>query len=110
MNNQELEKRLKEIFSITNFFDMIEAADEFKKDYIKTDFYKKTKLPFEEMLKLSKVYYALQLDDLAEKLQNKVNNFDLSNLEQLFQQIDTIYANENAETVEAVKTLKELIK
>ena len=43
MNNQELELKVKEILSIENFFDMMEAVFAFEKEYKATEFYKKTK-------------------------------------------------------------------
>ena len=49
MNNQELELKVKEILEIENFFDMIEAAVALKKEYKRTKFYKKTKMPLIEV-------------------------------------------------------------
>ena len=43
MNNQELELKVKEILAIENFFDMMEAAIAFEKEYKGTNFFKKTK-------------------------------------------------------------------
>ena len=57
MNNQELELRIKEILSLENFFDMIEAAVDFEKEYKQSGFYKKTKMPLLEVIKNSKMWY-----------------------------------------------------
>ena len=38
MNNQELELKIKEIINIPNMFDMIIAAQNFEKEYRKSDF------------------------------------------------------------------------
>ena len=73
MNNQELEIKVKELLEIQNFFDFIEAVKGFEKEYKNTDFYKKTKLPILEMIKNAKGFYFLQLNDLFNKLQEKIN-------------------------------------
>ena len=44
MNNNELELKIKEILSIENFFDMMEAVFDFEKEYKGSEFYKKTKM------------------------------------------------------------------
>lgn len=55
MNNQELELKVKEILSIENFFDMMEAVFAFEKEYKATEFYKKTKMSLVEVMKESKI-------------------------------------------------------
>ena len=80
MNNQELELKVKEILSIENFFDMMEAVFVFEKEYKTTEFYKKTKMSLVEVMKESKMWYALQFKDIGNKIQSLINNLDLSNL------------------------------
>jgi hypothetical protein len=54
MNNQELELRIKEILKNRNFFDMIESAINFEKEYKTSDFFRKTKISLMEVIKEAK--------------------------------------------------------
>ena len=110
MNNQELELKVKEILSIENFFDMIEAVFAFEKEYKTTEFYKKTKMSLVEVIKESKIWYALQLKDVGNKIQSLINNLDLSNLNNVLEQLGDVYGQENEETLNIIKEFKEIVK
>ena len=110
MNNQELELKVKEILSIENFFDMIEAVFAFEKEYKTTEFYKKTKMSLIEVMKESKIWYALQLKDIGNKIQSLINNLDLSNLNNVLEQLGDVYGQENEETLNIIKEFKEIVK
>ena len=110
MNNQELELKVKEILSIENFFDMIEAVFAFEKEYKTTEFYKKTKMSLIEVIKESKLWYALQLKDIGNKIQSLINNLDLSNLNNVLEQLGDVYGQENEETLNIIKEFKEIVK
>ena len=110
MNNQELELKIKEILSIENFFDMIEAVFVFEKEYKTTEFYKKTKISLIEIIKESKIWYSLQLKDIGNKIQSLINNLDLSNLNNVLEQLGDIYGQENEETLNIIKEFKEIVK
>ena len=48
MDNKELELKIKTILSNSNIFDMLVEANNFKNEYKKTSFYKKTKIKFKK--------------------------------------------------------------
>ena len=110
MNNQELELKVKEILSIENFFDMMEAVFAFEKEYKGTEFYKKTKMSLVEVIKESKIWYALQLKDIGNKIQSLINDLDLSNLNKVLEQLGDVYGQENEETLNIIKEFKEIVK
>lgn len=110
MNNQELELKIKEILSIENFFDMMEAVFAFEKEYKTTEFYKKTKMSLVEVMKESKIWYALQFKDIGNKIQSLINDLDLSNLNNVLEQLGDVYGQENEETLNIIKEFKEIVK
>ena len=110
MNNQELELKVKEILSIENFFDMMEAVFAFEKEYKVTEFYKKTKMSLIEVIKESKIWYALQFKDIESKIQSFINDLDLSNLNNILEQLGDVYGQENEETLNIIKEFKEIVK
>ena len=110
MNNQELELKVKEILSIENFFDMMEAVFAFEKEYKTTEFYKKTKMSLVEVIKESKIWYALQFKDIESKIQSFINGLDLSNLNNILEQLGDVYGQENEETLNIIKEFKEIVK
>ena len=110
MNNQELELKVKEILSIENFFDMMEAVFVFEKEYKTTEFYKKTKISLIEIIKESKIWYALQFKDVESKIQSFINDLDLSNLNKVLEQLGDVYGQENEETLNIIKEFKEIVK
>ena len=110
MNNQELELKVKEILSIENFFDMMEAVFAFEKEYKTTEFYKKTKMSLIEIMKESKIWYALQFKDIESKIQSFINDLDLSNFNKILEQLGDVYGQENEETLNIIKEFKEIVK
>ena len=110
MNNQELELKVKEILSIENFFDMMEAVFAFEKEYKTTEFYKKTKISLIEVIKESKIWYALQFKDIESKIQSLINDLDLSNLNNVLEELGDVYGQENEETLNIIKEFKEIVK
>ena len=110
MNNQELEIRIKEILAVENFFDMIEAANDFEKEYKKTDFFKKTKMSLIDVIKNGKVWYALQLDDVGSKIQKIINELNYEKVNEILDQFGNIFQQENMETLNIFKEFKEIVK
>lgn len=108
MDNIELENKVKELIKIDNYFDFILAVKDFDKDYKTSDFYKKTKKPLAEVMKESRVYYALQLEDLANRLQDIIDNLSLENINDLLDKIGNIFAQENTEIRESLEVMKDL--
>ena len=110
MNNQELELKVKEILSIENFFDMVEAVVAFEKEYKTTLFYKNTKMPLLEVVKNAKTWYFMQLEDIIDKVQKLIDGLDLSNLNNLLGQVGDIYANENKDILNIMQEFKDIVK
>lgn len=110
MNNQELELKIKEILAIENFFDMVEAVAAFEKEYKTTVFYKSTKMPLLEVIKNAKVWYFMQFETIAEKIQKILNNLDFSNLNNLLNNLGDVYGKENQDILEIFKEFKDIVK
>ena len=110
MNNQELELKVKEILENKNFFDMVEATIVFEKEYKGTEFYKKTKMSLIDVIKESKIWYALQFEDVGNKIQNLINNLDFSYINNILEQLGDVYSQENTETLNILKEFKDIVK
>ena len=108
MDNIELEKELLEIINKENFFDMILAAKNFEPFYKSSDFYKKTKMPLNEVIKESKIFYALQLKDLSKQIQNLIDNLNLDNVNNLLDKMGDTFTQENKEIKDSLEVLKDL--
>ena len=87
MNNQELELKVKEILVTSNFFDMMENAIAFEKEYKGTGFYKKTKLPLIETIKYAKMWYMFNFDGFGKKVQEVLYNLDLTNINNILKRL-----------------------
>ena len=113
MDNKELELQIKKIIENDNMFDMIMAAKTFEKDYKTSEFYKTTKMPILEVIKNAKIFYLINFTTLQNKVQNMINNLDITKLNETFDKIGTVFATENSETMtmlEGLKDFKDLIK
>ena len=110
MNNQELEIKVKELLEIQNFFDFIEAVKGFEKEYKNTDFYKKTKLPILEMIKNAKGFYFLQLNDLFNKLQEKINGLSFDRLYAIVDEFSAVLSKETQETLSGLHDIADFNK
>lgn len=110
MNNQELELKVKEILNNKNFFDMMESAIEFEKEYKGTDFYKKTKIPLMEVIKNAKAWYALQLEDISKKVQKFINELNFDNISNIINQAGLMYGQENEEILNIINEFKDIVK
>ena len=89
---------------------MMEAVFAFEKEYKATEFYKKTKMSLVEVIKESKIWYALQFKDIESKIQSFINDLDLSNLNNILEQLGDVYGQENEETLNIIKEFKEIVK
>lgn len=110
MNNQELELKVKEILATRNFFDMMEKAIEFEKEYKATDFFKKTKMPLVDVIKNSKIWYFFQFEEVTEKIQSLINELDFENVNNVLNQFGDLYRQENEDTLSILQDFKELVK
>lgn len=110
MNNQELELKVKEILAIENFFDMMEAAIAFEKEYKGTNFFKKTKMPLVEVIKNSKTWYTFQLKGIGEHIQGLIDGLDFTNVNDIINNLGTTYAQENHEIMDIIKEFQKIVK
>lgn len=108
MNNVELEKKILEIISEDNYFEMVSKAMAFDKEYKTSDFYKLTKKPLMEVIKETKIYYALQLKDLTHYLQEAINNLSLEKVNQILDQMGNMFGQENEEILKDLEVFKNL--
>ena len=108
MNNIELENKIRQISAIDNYFDMIEAIVSFEKEYKTSDFYKKTKRPLEQVIKEARIHYALQLKDLANYIQDMINNLSFENINEILDKISSVFAQENKDIEESLEVFKHL--
>ena len=109
MNNSELELKVKEIIKIENFFDMIEAALDFEKEYKQSDFYKKTKQPLLSMLKEAAGWYGIAADRIFKEAQKEINKLDISHLNDLLDKIAETFGTENAAITEQISQLQDIM-
>ena len=107
MNNQELELKIKEIINILNMLDMIIPAQNLEKAHRKSDFYKITKMPLNEVIKNAKVYYTLSYQGILEKIQSLINDLDFNKINDLLDQLGSTFEQENNETMAMINELKD---
>lgn len=113
MDNKELELQIKKIIENDNMFDMIIAAKVFEKDYKTSEFYKITKMPMLEVIKNAKIFYLINFATLQDKIQNMIDNLDMTKFNETFDKIGAVFTTENSETMtmlEGLKDFKDLIK
>ena len=109
MNNSEPESNVKGIIKIENFFDMIEAAQAFEKEYKQSDFYKKTKQPLLPMLKEAAGWYGIAADRIFKEAQKEINKLDISHLNDLLDKIAETFGTENATITEQISQLQDIM-
>lgn len=110
MNNIELETKIKEIIKIENYFDMVVAANRFDREYKTSDFYKQTKKSLYDVIKESKIHYALQLQDLSTKIQTIIDNLDLNKINEILDQIGQTFGQENGDIRELINNFKDIVQ
>ena len=62
-----------------------------------------------EVIKNAKMWYLVQLDDITNKLQNMINQLDLTKISEVIEQLGEMYGQENAEIMEIANSFKEII-
>ena len=108
MDNIELEQKVLEIIKEDNYFELITKALAFEKEYKTSDFYKATKKSLMEVIRESRIHYALQLRDMTRQLQKMLDSLDLSNVNQVLEQMSSVFANENEEIQTSLEDFKNL--
>lgn len=109
MTNQELEKKIKELLKIQNYFDFIVAAKKFNKEYKKTEFYKQTRCPLKKVLEKARIFYFLQMDELFSRVQDKLDGLNFDNVNNIINQLGDVFSQENTDIMKAISTLKDLM-
>ena len=110
MNNQELTTKLQEILSNENYFDMIEAALAFEKEYKQSEFYKKTKMSLMDALKGQKVWQTINMKHVFGKIQEEINKLELSNLMNVITEAGNMFDQQNEEILNIMQGVKDWSK
>lgn len=95
MTNQEIIEKINTLMSENeNFCDLLLALKNFNKDYKKSDFYKKTRISLNRLIRQYRAYSFTNLDEVFDRVQEKINNLDLSNVQNI---VDTLGFNTDRE-------------
>ena len=95
MTNQEIIEKIKTLMSENeNFCDLLLALKDFNKEYRKSDFYKKTRISLNRLVRQYRAYSFTNLDEIFDRVQEKINNLDLSNVQNI---VDTLGFNTDRE-------------
>lgn len=95
MTNQEIIEKINTLMSENeNFCDLLLALKNFNKEYKKSDFYKKTRISLNRLVRQYRAYSFTNLDEIFDRIQEKINNLDLSNVQNI---VDTLGFNTDRE-------------
>ena len=95
MTNQEIIEKINTLMSENeNFCDLLLALKNFSKEYKKSDFYKKTRISLNRLVRQYRAYSFTNLDEIFDRVQEKINNLDLSNVQNI---LDTLGFNTDRE-------------
>lgn len=95
MTNQEIIEKINTLMSENeNFCDLLLALKNFNKEYKKSDFYKKTRISLNRLVRQYRAYSFANLDEIFDRVQEKINNLDLSNIQNI---VDTLGFNTDRE-------------
>lgn len=95
MTNQEIIEKINTLMSENeNFCDLLLALKNFNREYKKSNFYKKTRISLNRLVKQYRTYSFTNLDEIFDRIQEKINNLDLSNVQNI---VDTLGFNTDRE-------------
>lgn len=95
MTNQEIIEKINTLMSENeNFCDLLLALKNFNREYKKSNFYKKTRISLNRLVRQYRTYSFTNLDEIFDHIQEKINNLDLSNIENI---VDTLGFNTDRE-------------
>lgn len=109
MDNVDLDLALKKISSMPNFIEAIVALKELEPEYKKTDFYKSYKIPLMELMHEAKFWYTTDFSQIQIQLQNLIDGLDLSQVNNIINQISDTFEKENGDILKAAQTYKDLL-
>jgi hypothetical protein len=110
MTNQEIQDKIILMLQIPNICDMYEFGVSLNKDYVKSDFYKKTKLP---LMDLAKIYQQREFTDLKKlfkKIQAEMNNLNFDKIIDLMSELNSKFTEQSINLKEEIKKLESLVK
>ena len=95
MTNQEIIEKINTLMSENeNFCDLLLALKNFNREYKKSNFYKKTRISLNRLVRQYRTYSFTNLDEIFDRIQEKINNLDLSNVQNI---VDTLGFNTDRE-------------
>lgn len=95
MTNQEIIEKINTLMSENeNFCDLLLALKNFNREYKKSNFYKKTRISLNRLVRQYKTYSFTNLDEIFDRIQEKINNLDFSNVQNI---VDTLGFNTDRE-------------
>lgn len=107
--NQSLNDKLKSILTDdTNFFDMMENLIAFKKEYESSEFFKRTKMSFEDVVKYAKLYFLINPAILMDKLADLIAGLDVERLTGVLEGTGDLLEKNNKDTLAQIKEFKDL--
>lgn len=110
MTNAELDARLKNICLMPNFIEAILAFNELEPEYKKTDFYKQTKMPLNELVKQAKVWYTVDFSEIRVQIQNMINELNFEKVNKIIEQFGQVFEEENKEIAASAEIYSKLLK
>ena len=109
MNNNELQDKILELLQEDNYFDFIEKAKDFEKEYKESDFYKNTKMPLKQMIREAKIFYAVQFRDLGKAIQRVLDGLNFENFNAVLDKLGDMFSQENGDIMDSMSQFKDLL-
>lgn len=110
MTNEELDARLKNICLMPNFIEAILAFNKLEPEYKKTDFYKQTKMPLNDLVKQAKIWYTVDFSGLRVSIQNMINELNFDKVNEIIEQFGQTFEQENKEISASAEIYSKLLK
>lgn len=110
MTNQEIQNKIEELINMDNICDFILEAQKFEKDYKQSEFYKQTKMKFTDLITTYKTIHIINYQEMYNKVQSMINNFDLEQLETVLDNFNTVASGISEEMKGELSNIKDLIQ
>ena len=109
MTNVELKERVENIIAIEDYFDRSIAISNFENDYKKSDFFKITKKPLDNLVRDYRIDNLLSIKKLRKGLQEILDKLDFTNIDDTLNKISDTFGQENSEIIDTIKDFKEIL-
>lgn len=106
MNNTELMEKIENIMSHDNFCDMAQELFEFNAEYVKSDFYKNTKMKLTDFISFYRQWQMSSIHSIFAQLQKEINALDLTRAEELINQFDGVMQQALTDNAQLLKDNK----